>query len=231
MLRRWNHSLGLSLVSALLLFSLILPAGVFLLAYLGFPPVIGNLASAHALKDYAAQVYPAWEAQGSWASFNLTDGYHLSFSCGEETHSLGYAWSSGLVIDKEREEALLAEREVAQAIRANGLWRPGHMTTFCSVRWSPHAPETPCVSLRSDLYGDGYLEEEDLRERLADAGMALSQALAPLLPIHTLSVQYGYIPEGENIYSWCSIAIELEDGVPLTREALLSAPLQVQSPL
>lgn len=92
----------------LTLLLLVGPLIVFVLLPLGFPPVIGNLMAARAMKEYAAQVHPEWRAQGHWAGYDLVGGgYYLSFSDGGEKRSLGYG---GLVVeDKEREEALAEE--------------------------------------------------------------------------------------------------------------------------
>lgn len=55
----------------LTLLLLVGPLIVFVLLPLGFPPVIGNLMAARAMKEYAAQVHPEWRAQGHWAGYDL----------------------------------------------------------------------------------------------------------------------------------------------------------------
>ena len=108
----------------LTLLLLVGPLIVFVLLSLGFPPVIGNLMAARAMKEYAAQVHPEWRAQGHWAGYDLVGGgYYLSFSDGGEKRSLGYG---GLVVeDKEREEALRKKLYIDSVIRRTGLWVPG----------------------------------------------------------------------------------------------------------
>ena len=97
---------------------------------MGFPPIVGNLAAARAMRKYAAQIYPEWKAEGNWAGYNLVDdGYYLNFSNGEGSYTLGYAWPEDRVNDTAREEDLLAQAEVDRAIRMNGLWVPDRLTT------------------------------------------------------------------------------------------------------
>ena len=80
----------------LTLLLLVGPLIVFVLLPLGFPPVIGNLMAARAMKEYAAQVHPEWRAQGHWAGYDLVGGgYYLSFSDGDEKRSLGYGRALG----------------------------------------------------------------------------------------------------------------------------------------
>ena len=47
------------------------PLGIYSVMAMGFPPIVGNLAAAQAMKKYAAQIYPEWKAEGSWAGYNL----------------------------------------------------------------------------------------------------------------------------------------------------------------
>ena len=130
--------LGMGLVFLLLVGLLI----VFVLLSLGFPPVIGNLMAARAMKEYAAQVHPEWRAQGHWAGYDLVGGgYYLSFSDGGEKRSLGYG---GLVVeDKEREEALRKKLDIDSVIRRTGLWVPDQNITMWSARWSPRCRTRP----------------------------------------------------------------------------------------
>ncbi|MGI5962090.1 MAG: hypothetical protein ACOX7N_00070 [Lawsonibacter sp.] len=225
MIRHRKHSLGFGLLFVMLLLFVVLPLVLLSLLYLGFPPVIGNLTSAQALKKYAAQVHPEWEAQGNWAGFNLVSGrYSLTFSTDTGEQTLEYGSATKLVEDTAREEAFLTEFGVDRVIQVNRLWIPGQLTTFCNVHWSPQDPKSPHVSLRSDLYVNANPGEEAMREELADVGITLSQTFSPLFPIHTLSVQYGFLSQEENCYIWRAITVEPEEGVSLTREALLAAP-------
>lgn len=130
----------------LTLLLLVGPLIVFVLLPLGFPPVIGNLMAARAMKEYAAQVHPEWRAQGHWAGYDLVGGgYYLSFSDGGEKRSLGYG---GLVVeDKEREEALRKKLYIDSVIRRTGLWVPDQNITMWSARWSPQMPDEAVISV------------------------------------------------------------------------------------
>lgn len=146
----------------LTLLLLVGPLIVFVLLSLGFPPVIGNLMAARAMKEYAAQVHPEWRAQGHWAGYDLVGGgYYLSFSDGGEKRSLGYG---GLVVeDKGREEALRKKLDIDSVIRRTGLWVPDQNITMWSARWSPQMPDEAVISVDVQFYG-GVDEPSPMRQ-------------------------------------------------------------------
>ncbi len=221
--KRWWRGAVPLVVLAL---AILIPAGLYGILTLGFPPVMGNLLSARAMKQYASQVYPEWKAQGSWAGFNLVDGrYWLSFSTEEGERTLGYDRGENLIRDEKREEALLAEADVDGVIRRNNLWQSDRLATYCHVSWTPQNPEAPVVSLRSDFYGQEIPEGESCRETMAELGMKLYDAFSPVLPIHTLSVHYGYSEPDEAELSWISMVLDLEEDEPPSQMDLLAAPV------
>lgn len=207
---------------------ILIPVGIYSIMAMGFPPVIGNLTAAQAIRKYAAQVYPEWEPEGIWAGYNLVDDrYYLDFTKDEDKYTLGYAWHEGQVKDVGREEALLAQTEVERVIRINGLWMPDQLVTYCSVRWTANAPDTPLISADSRFYTQAGFGQMELREQMADVGMKTWEALSPVVPIHTLSVHCGQQELEEGI-TWTVFHLELEEGQPVTRELLLSAPVTVK---
>lgn len=207
------------------------PVCLYMIAWLGFPPVVGNLLAARSMTSYAAQVHPNWTPEGGWASYNLvSDGYSLSFSDGAQSHSLGYA--DGVVQDREREEALREELEIEKVIRVNGLWLPGRYT-YWGVRWPAKTPDQPRITVDVDFYDNADTpvpDEAAMREKMADEAMRVYEVLAPATPIHRFFV--GYCHQGISAEHqgniWNIIRAELPEGKGLTREDILSGALEVK---
>ena len=213
----------------LTLLLLVGPLIVFVLLSLGFPPVIGNLMAARAMKEYAAQVHPEWRAQGHWAGYDLVGGgYYLSFSDGGEKRSLGYG---GLVVeDKEREEALRKKLYIDSVIRRTGLWVPDQNITMWSARWSPQMPDEAVISVDVQFYGgvdEPIPDEAVMRERMADQAMLAYEVLAAHCPIHRFSVRYHHRgTEGkQGGMLWNRMTVDLPPGETVTRDHILTGEL------
>lgn len=219
-------------IAAILLVFLIILICLYIVLRLGFPPVIGNLFAARNMTDYAAQIHPAWTAEGNWAGYNLvSDGYYLSFTEGDQSHSLGYA--NGMIQDKEREEALREELEISKTLRINGLWLPDRYTTYWGVLWSAKAPDRPQITLDVTFYDslDAPVPDEAAkREQMADEAMRAYEALSSVTPIHAFSVRYCHRGiEGQHRgLVWNIIRVELPEEEGLTREDILSGTLSVE---
>ena len=68
---------------AILALIVLIPLSICFIPAMGFPPIVGNLVAARAMREYAAQVYPEWKPEGIWAGYNLVeDEYYLHFSKG-----------------------------------------------------------------------------------------------------------------------------------------------------
>lgn len=219
------------IIAAVLLVFLILPLCLYTVLRLGFPPVIGNLIAARGMTSYAAQVYPNWMPEGSWANYNLVDGnYWLSFSDGLLSYSLGYA--NGMVRDEVREEALREELEISKVLRINGLWLPSRYT-YWGVCWPAKAPDQPRIRVDVDFYDSAdspIPDEAAMRERMADEAMRAYGALSPVTPIHRFSVRYCHqgVSAEHHGNVWNIIRTELPAGEGLTREDILAGKLTVK---
>lgn len=228
-----RHSAPLAKWLCMGLLFLLAAGPLFLLGllYLGFPPVIGNLAAARAMERYAAHVYPDWEAERHWAGYDLVgDGYYLSFSHGGEARSLEYGPWGRLVADKGREKALREELDIDGAIRRAGLWIPDQSITMWGARWSPQMPDEAIISVDVQFYGSAdepVPDETAMRERMADRAMAAYEALAAHCPIHRFSVHYHHrgTQSKQGGMLWNKITVELPQGEPLTREHILTGRL------
>lgn len=206
----------------------LIPLGIYSIMAMGFPPIVGNLAAARAMKEYAAQIYPEWKAEGSWAGYNLVDdGYYLSFSDEDETYTLGYAWPEDRVKDTTREKELLEQAEVDRAIRINGLWIPDQLTTSCTVRWTSKDPDTPLISVTCRFYTEPELAEAIVREQIADVGMKAYEALSDVVTINRISIHCGQ-QDIEKGITWTVLALDLEKDVAVTRDLLLTVPVTVK---
>ena len=62
------------IAAAFFLVFFVAPVCLYMIAWLGFPPVVGNLLAARSMTSYAAQVHPNWTPEGGWASYNLLSG-------------------------------------------------------------------------------------------------------------------------------------------------------------
>ncbi len=219
-------------IAAVLLVFLVIPVCLYIVLRLGFPPVIGNLLAARNMSDYAAQIHPEWTAEGGWAGYNLvSNGYNLSFTEGNQSHSLGYA--NGMVQDREREEALREELEISKVLRINGLWLPDRYTAYWGVRWSEKTPDRPRVTLDVTFYDSSDApvpDEAAMRERMAEEAMRAYEALSPVTPIHAFSIRYchrGIVGQHKELV-WNIIRVELSEGEGLTSEDILSGTLSVK---
>ena len=216
--------------AAVLLVFLVIPICSYIVLRLGFQPVIGNLLAAQNMTNYAAQIHPAWTAEGGWAGYNLvSDGYNLSFTEGEQSHSLGYA--NGMVQDREREEVLREELEISKMLRINGLWLPDRYMTYWGVRWPAKTPDRPQITLDVTFYDrlDAPVPDEAaMREQMAEEAMRAYEPLSPVAPIHAFSVRYCH-PGIEGRHGglvWNIIRVELPEGECLTD--ILSGMLRVE---
>ena len=206
----------------------LIPLGIYSIMAMGFPPIVGNLAAARAMRKYAAQTYPEWKAEGNWAGYNLVDdGYYLNFSNGEGSYTLGYAWPEDRVKDTAREEDLLAQAEVDRAIRMNGLWVPDRLTTSCTVLWASKDPDTPLISVTCRFYTEPELAEAIVREQIADVGMKAYEALSDVVTINRISIHCGQ-QDIEKGITWTVLALDLEKDVAVTRDLLLTVPVTVK---
>lgn len=219
------------LKAALIIFLALLfliPLGIYSIMAMGFPPIVGNLASARAMRKYAAKIYPEWKAESNWAGYNLVDdGYYLSFSDGEGTYTLGYAWPEDQVKDIAREEALLAQAEVDRAIRINELWIPDQLTTTCTVRWASKDPDTPLISVTCRFYTEPGLAEANVRTQIADMGVKVYEALSDVVSINKISIHCGQ-QDMERGITWTVLALDLGKDVAVTRDLLLTVPVTVK---
>jgi len=223
----WGQLFG----AAFLFCILVVPACIWALLALGWPPVIGNFTAAHAMTQYAAQIHPDWEAESLWADYNLVDGSHfLNFYTGEERHTLHSNWNGTSIRDEERETALRKELEVDKAIRSVAPHDDPYGYIFWTAKWSAKETEQPYIFLRVDLSdgsGDPVLDWEQMREKMADRGMEVYEALAPVAPVDKFSVHYthwGADRQEKGGQRWHKITVELKDAL-LTRELLLSRPI------
>ncbi len=195
---------------------------------MGWPPVIGNLTAAGAIRDYATEAHPEWEAKSAWAGYNLVrDDYGLEFTDGElRCDKDNGLW---LVRDQRREEALRSELGIDWRLKEGEpsgyvLWRAG---------WRPGDVKTPYISLRVDCSskpGDPVPTEEAMREIMADHALEVYDRVAPAAAVDRFSVLYNHhavnAKQGEIV--WNSITVDLPEGTVLTREQILSAPLAVR---
>ena len=217
---------------AIFLFVLVLasPLLLYTVLMLGWPPVVGNLTAAHALRTYAAGAHPDWAPVGHWADYNLVDEYYyLEFTEGGETHNLRYGFG-GMVSDREREDALREELGIDRALRLGGL---GHEGIYWSAGWDPQEPETARIRLRVDFYDDAdapVLAEEPMREKMADRMLEVYDVLSPLAEVDWASVYYCHQGvKGKDVgLVWNIIQVDLDKRAELTRDAILTAPLAVK---
>ena len=206
----------------------LIPLGIYSIMAMDFPPIVGNLAAARAMRKYAAQIYPEWKAEGNWAGYNLVDdGYYLNFSNGEGSYTLGYAWPEDRVKDTAREEDLLAQAEVDRAIRMNGLWVPDRLTTSCTVLWASKDPDTPLISVTCRFYTEPELAEAIVREQIADVGVKVYEALSDVVSINKISIHCGQ-QDLERGITWTVLTLDLGKDVSVTRDLLRTAPVTVK---
>lgn len=200
----------------------------FLWAVLGWSPLLGNLVSTVQLRSYTARVYPDLVPQGHWAWYNPVDSaYSLDFTLkgGGGRRNLGYDLRSGLVDDERRETVLRMNLGIAESPQVNG-----HMA-FWRARWTPGDPDTPVVGIRIDFrdkHSAPVPDEETMRAAMADRAMELYEELSPRTPVHSVSVHYLHEAE-EDRYGGPlthSITVNLPEGMPLTREMVLSGKLE-----
>ncbi len=147
-------------------------------------------------------------------------------SCWEERRrSLYYDLDSKLVTDERRRTVLRKELGIAEHPQVNG------QRAYWDARWDPSEPDTPVVNIRID-FGDRHSapipDEATMRAAMADRAMALYEDLSPRTPVHSVSVYYSHeAQEDEHGGSlWHSITVELPEGMPLTREMVLSGNLE-----
>ena len=220
------------IIAAFFLVFLIIPLCLYTYMRLGWPPVIGNLLAARSMTSYAAQVHPNWTPEGGWAVYNLvSDGYHLSFSDGAQSHSLGYA--DGVVQDRERAEALREELEINKVLRVNSLWLPDRYTAYWGVCWPAKTPDQPRIMVDVNFYDSTDTpvpDEAAMREKMADEAMRAYEALTPVTPIHRFSVRYCHrgISAEHHGNIWNIIRVELPEGTGLAREDILDGTLEVK---
>lgn len=226
---KWKRLLGRVLIAVFLLVFVVGPVCLYAILRLGWPPVIGNLSAARAMRSYAAEARPEWEAKGAWAGYNLVNGdYRLNFTCGE----LHYDRNNGLwlVRDERREDALRSELGITWRLKEGGelsdyvRWNAG---------WRPGDAETPYISLRVDYSskpGDPVLEEEAMREIMADHALEVYDRVAPAAAVDRFSIYYTHhaVNAEHGRTKWHSITVELPEGTALTRGQILSAPLMVR---
>lgn len=220
------------IVAAFFLIFLVIPVCLYTVLRFGFPPVIGNLLAARRMTSYAAQVHPDWTPEGSWAVYNLEDGYYwLSFTKGGQSYSLGCA--DGMIWDKVREEALWEELEIEKSLRINGLRQPGKFETHWYISWSAAAPEQASASVFVYVYEDAdapVLTQAACKEEMAEQLMEVCEVLAPAGPIRFLSLsRYRHTgPQEDDPWERTTLQIELSEGEVLTRETVLSGELVVK---
>lgn len=220
------------IIAAFFLVFLIIPLCLYTYMRLGWPPVIGNLLAARSMTSYAAQAHPNWTPEGGWAVYNLvSDGYHLSFSDGAQSHSLGYA--DGVVQDRERAEALREELEINKVLRVNSLWLPDRYTAYWGVCWPAKTPDQPRIMVDVNFYDSTDTpvpDEAAMREKMADEAMRAYEALTPVTPIHRFSVRYCHrgISAEHHGNVWNIIRVELPEGTGLAREDILDGTLEVK---
>lgn len=230
----WVRKYGGRIALAVFLLVLVIgPLTLYALLVLGWPPVIGNLTAAHAIRTYAAGAHPEWRAKSSWAGYNLvSDAYYLNFDYG----SLEYDRDDGLVRDEARADALQEEWGVQPVVReTNERRQPDHDShwLYWSAGWRPKDPEVPYISLRVDCYDASdapVLEEDAMRERMAEEALDAYALLSPLTPVDRFSVHYchqGVRGEGNRLI-WNIIIVELPERTALTREQILTGPLTVR---
>lgn len=229
LLRTWTVPQLLG--AAVLLSITVVPAFVWCLLYFGWPPVIGNFTAARAMTQYAARVYPDWEAESLWADYNLVDGSHfLNFYTGEERHTLHSNWNGSSIRDEEREAALREELGVYEAIRSVAPDGDAYGYIFWTAQWSGKETDQPRIYLRVDLSdgsGAPVLDLPQMREKMADRAMEVYGALAPLAPVDKFSVHYthwGADHREKGGQLWHQITVEL-NGKALTRDRILNTPI------
>ena len=224
-----KKQMGISLLALFPALLLMVPLLVYAVLRMGWPPVIGNVTAAHAMRSYAAEAHPEWEAKGAWAGYNLVnDDYGLNFTYGElhcDRHN--GLW---LVRDERRENALRSELGISWRLKEGGelpdyvRWNAG---------WRPGNAETPYISLRVDCSsepGDPVPTEEAMREIMADHALEVYGRVAPAAAVDHFSVYYTHhaVNAEHGGTEWNSITVDLPEGTALTREQILSAPLTVR---
>lgn len=219
--------MGVSLLVLFPVLFIMVPLLVYAVLRMGWPPVVGNLTAAGAMRSYAAEAHPEWEAKGAWAGYNLVNGdYGLDFTYGE----LHYDRKNGiwLVRDERRENALRSELGITWRLKEGGelsdyvRWNAG---------WRPGDAETPYISLRVDCsseQGDPVPTEEAMRAIMADHALEVYNRVAPAAAVDRFSVYYTHhAANAENGRTgWHSITVDLPEGAALTREMVLSGKLE-----
>ena len=219
--------LGRVLIAAFLLVFAAGPVCLYAILRLGWPPVIGNMTAAHAMRSYAAEAHPEWEAKGAWARYNLVNGdYSLNFTYGE----LHYDRNNGLwlVRDERREDALRSELGITWRLKEGGelsdyvRWNAG---------WRHGDTETPYISLRVDCSskpGDPVPTDEAMRKIMADHALEVYDRVAPAAAVDRFSVYYTHhaVNAEHGRTEWHSITVELPEGTALTQEMVLSGNLK-----
>ena len=206
----------------------ILAIQALLWVFFGWSPVLGNLVSAMELRAYAAQVWPGLEPEGPWAWYDLkSGGYSLEFALenGGGRRALSCDLKDGLITDERRATVLRKELGIAKSPQVNGC------QAFWQARWKPWSPEDPVVDIRID-FGDRRAapepDEGTMRAAMADRAMELYEDLSPRTPVHTVSVYYNHESEEDRSGGslWHFITVDLPEGMPLTREMVLSGELK-----
>ena len=218
---------GISLLVLVPVLFIMVPLLLYAVLLMGWPPVIGNLIAAGAMRNYAAEAHPEWEAKSAWAGYNLVDDdYGLDFTYGE----LHYDRDNGLwlVRDERRKDALRSELGIGWRLKEGGelpdyvRWNAG---------WRPGDAETPYISLRVDCsseQGDPIPTEEAMREIMADHALDVYNRVAPAAAVDRFSVYYTHhaVNAEHGKTRWHSITVELPEGTALSREMLLSGKLE-----
>ena len=218
---------GKTLGLAFLLSITLIPALLFMMLYFGWPPVIGNLTAAQAMKQYAAQVHPDWKAEDIWADFNLvSDGHFQMFLDGAQRYELNSDWRGSWIADDQRAEAYRREHGVDQLL---DTMNKGSDYVWYAVVWSTKTPDTPRVTLGIHIYDSpnaAVPDEKQMREKMAVRTMLAYEKMAAISPIHQIRIAYHHDGLDEhNWMEWYEMDVNLPDGRPLEREDMLNGTL------
>ncbi len=216
-----------TVVAVLFAVILIAPFLIYAVLRMGWPPLIGNLTAAQAMRSYAAGAHPEWEAKSVWAGYNLVnDEYFLDFTYG----TLTYDRNNGLwlVRDERRENALRSDLGVGWRLKEGG--EPSGDVRW-SAGWRSGDSETPYITLRADFrsgQGDPVPTEEEMRALMADHILEIYNRVAPAAAVDQVSVFYFHhaADHEKGGIQWNSVTVDLPEGTALTREQILTAPLK-----